>query len=73
METRKVEEIVLPYREGIPLGPSVRMSDTITHAVELMVTYNLKHIAVVRGRQPIGVVRLEDAFKKLGLLGPQAK
>jgi len=28
---------------------------------------NLKHIAVVRNRRPIGIVRFEDALQKLGL------
>ncbi|MBU4427234.1 MAG: CBS domain-containing protein [Desulfobacterales bacterium] len=70
MKTKKVEEILLPYEEGIPLNPSVTISDKIVHAVELMVENNLKHIAVVRNRRPIGIVRFEDALQKLGLQIP---
>jgi hypothetical protein len=67
MKEKRVEEILLPFRKGVPLCPSVTMSDKITHAVELMVNNNLKFIAVVRNERPIGMVCLEDAFKKLGL------
>lgn len=37
MKNRKVEEIILPYMEGIPLNPSVNIDDKIVHAIELMV------------------------------------
>ena len=67
MKTIKVSEIALPYKEGVPLYPSVTMNDKIMHAIELMVKNNLKNIAVVRNNQPIARVRLEDAFRKLGL------
>jgi signal-transduction protein with cAMP-binding, CBS, and nucleotidyltransferase domain len=62
-----VREIIVPFKEGLPLSPSVSIGDKITRAVELMLTNNLGHIAVIRGGHPIGMVRLEDAFKKLGL------
>jgi CBS domain-containing protein len=67
MRKRKVEEIILPYREGIPVSPSVTAGDKITHAIELMVSHNLKSIAVVRHNRPVGMARLEDAFQKIGL------
>ena len=67
MQTKQVEEIVLPYKEGIPLVPSVEIGDKIVHAVELMVKNNIRCIAVVRNKRPVGMVRLEDAFQKLGL------
>lgn len=70
MRTRKVEEIVLPYKEGIPLNPSVNIHDKIVHAIELMVDNNLKNIAVVLNARPVGTVCLEDALKKLGLQVP---
>lgn len=65
-----MEEIVRPYKEGIQPQPSVTMSDKIIHAIELMVNNNLKSIAVVRNKRPIGMVRLEDALKELGLNMP---
>jgi signal-transduction protein with cAMP-binding, CBS, and nucleotidyltransferase domain len=71
MRTKKVEEIIRPYKEGIQPQPSVTMSDKIIHAIELMVNNNLKSIAVVRNKRPIGMVHLEDAFQKLGLKTPR--
>lgn len=70
MKEKKVEEILVPFRKGMPLHPSVTIGDKITHAVELMVNNNFSSIAVVRNRQPVGMVRLEDAFKILGLRLP---
>jgi len=67
MKEKRVEEILLPFKKGVPSCPSVSMSDKITYAIELMVNNDLKCIAVVRNERPIGMVCLEDAFKKLGL------
>lgn len=63
----------MPFREGMPLNPSVTINDKTTHAVELMVNNNLKGIAVVRNNRPIGMIRLEDAFKQLGIQLPLKK
>jgi len=73
MRIRKVDEILRPYREGIPLDPSVDMGDRIIHAIELMVKNNLKCIAVLKNQRPIGIVHLEDAFQKIGLHAAQEK
>jgi CBS domain-containing protein len=67
MRRRKVDEILLPYEDGLPLDPSVTIGDRIITAIEVMVRENLKRIAVVRNQRPVGMVRLEDAFKKIGL------
>ncbi|MBN2125177.1 MAG: CBS domain-containing protein [Deltaproteobacteria bacterium] len=64
-----VAEILLPYRKGLPETPSVSINDKIAHAIELMVTHDLACIAVVRNRRPVGMIRLEDAFKRIGLQG----
>ena len=71
MKEKKVEEILLPFRQGVPLYPSVSLEDRIIRAIELMVINNLKCIAVIRNNQPVGMVRLEDAFQKVGLQGSQ--
>lgn len=75
MTGRKVDEILLPYEEGVPLKPSVRMGDKIITAIELMVGNNLKQVAVMRNQRPVGMIRLEDAFKTIGLTraGGQAR
>jgi len=67
MRRRKVDEILLPYENGVPLEPSVRIGDKIITAIELMVSNNLRQVSVVRNQRPIGMIRLEDAFKKIGL------
>ena len=67
MKQKRVVEIVIPYQEGIPLHPSVSLNDRIIAAVELMVNNNLTQIAVVRNGRGVGMIRLKDAFKKLGI------
>jgi CBS domain-containing protein len=64
---KKVVTIIHPYPDGLPLEPAVTVEDRITQAIELMVNHNLQCIAVLRNRRPIGMIRLEDAFKALGL------
>jgi CBS domain-containing protein len=67
MKSKRVSDILLPYNSVVPLEPSVALDDKIIQAIELMVTRNLRCVAVVRNQLPVGVVRLEDAFAKLGL------
>jgi predicted transcriptional regulator len=67
MKQRIVAEIVVPIYVGVPRDISVSATDSIMRAVELMVNRNLSMIAVVHNERPIGIIRLEDAFKALGL------
>jgi signal-transduction protein with cAMP-binding, CBS, and nucleotidyltransferase domain len=69
---KKVKDIVLPLKGEIPLYPSVTMTDLITLAIELMVKNNRKKITVVQNNRQIGMVRLADAFQKVGLLSAKA-
>jgi CBS domain-containing protein len=69
----KVDEILRPYKEGVPHDPSVHMGDRIIDAIELMVRNNLKCIAVLKNQRPIGIVHLEDAFQKIGLQAVQVR
>jgi len=69
MRQKKVAEIVAPYQDGMPNHPSVTMNDKIIDAVELMVNHGLHQIAVARNNRPVGMIRLEDAFRELGLKG----
>lgn len=73
MRVNEVKDIVLCFKEGVPLQPSVTMNDKITHAIELMVNNNLDHIAVIQNKRLVGMIRLEDAFKKLGIQSPLKK
>jgi hypothetical protein len=70
MRPTRVEEILQPYQDGIPLHPSVKMGDKIIQAIELMVRNNVKCITVLKNQRPVGLVRLEDAFRKIGLQRP---
>lgn len=69
MRRRSVDEILLPYDQDVPLDPSVEIGEGIVDAIEMMVTSNVKCIAVTINKRPVGIVRLEDAFKKMGLQG----
>lgn len=67
MEKKKVEDILLPYQRGVPLVPSMSPGDEITRAIEVMVHHELTCIAVVRNNRAIGMIRLKDAFRKIGI------
>jgi len=68
LRRKKVKDIILPLKGDIPLYPSVTMTDLITSAIELMVKNERKNIIVVQNNRPVGIVRLADAFRKVGLL-----
>jgi CBS domain-containing protein len=67
MPRLSVEKIVVPIRGEIPLKPSVRPDDRITEALEVMLKNDLKQIAVARGDEVLGMIRLEDALNTVGL------
>ena len=67
MKIKRVKDIVVPLAEKIPLQPSVGMSDRITDAIRLMAKHGLTRIAVVHNGRPVGMARLEDALKNMGL------
>jgi len=70
MRSCKVDSIIAPYTEDVPLTPSVTLGEKISRAIELMLKHNQNRIAVVRNQRTIGMVRLEDAFHELGLEMP---
>jgi hypothetical protein len=67
MPSRNIDPIIRPCAADLPLEPSVGMGEKITRAIEVMVSHNLKRIAVVRNRKAVGMIRLEDAFAVIGL------
>jgi predicted transcriptional regulator len=67
MRRRRVDEILQPYEDGVPLDPCVEMGERIIDAIQLMVANNVKCLAVTINKRPVGMVRLDDAFKKVGL------
>ena len=70
MRSRKVDAIIVPYTEELPLTPSVAIGEKITRAIELMLNHNVSRIAVVRNQRAIGIIRLEDALQEMGLEMP---
>jgi len=67
MARLSVEKIIVPIRGEIPLKPSVGPDDRITEALEVMLKNDLKQIAVARGDEVLGMIRLEDALNTVGL------
>jgi CBS domain-containing protein len=69
MKRLAVEAIIIPIDEKVALKPCVGPEDRITEALEVMLKNDLKRIAVTRGKEVLGMIRLEDALKNLGLEG----
>ncbi|MEE4363788.1 MAG: CBS domain-containing protein [Desulfotignum sp.] len=67
MESCKVKALLMPFTSGICLDHTVTPEDRLTHAVQLMLFYGIKRIAVVQNGHPLGIIRLDDALEKLGL------
>jgi len=67
MKRLTVGSVIVPIEEGVALKPSVGPEEKITDALELMLKNNVKRIAVARKNEIMGMVRLEDALKALGL------
>lgn len=69
MKKLAVETIIIPMEEGVAREPSVDPEDRITEAIEIMLKKDVKRIAVTRGNKLMGMIRLQDAFKQIGLEG----
>lgn len=71
MKKGKVNEIIVPYKKGLPLTPYLTVNDDITHAIKAMLKYGVEEIVVVRNLRPIGMIRIKDALRKLGIHHPK--
>ncbi len=69
MKRLSVKAIIIPIEEEVGLKPSVDPEDRITEALEVMLKNDLKRVAVTRGNEVVGMIRLEDALEKVGLEG----
>lgn len=67
MEKLKVKDITLLMDENLSIRPSVSVEDGITDAIELMLKNNLNRIAVTSKDKVLGMIKLEDALKVIGL------
>jgi predicted transcriptional regulator len=67
MEKLKVKDITLLMDENLSTRPSVSVEDKITDAIEVMLKNNLSRIAVTSKDKILGMIKLEDALKVIGL------
>ncbi|MCK4467843.1 MAG: CBS domain-containing protein [Desulfobacterales bacterium] len=67
MEKLNVKEIILLMDENLSTRLSVSVEDKITDAIEVMLKNDLERIAVTSKDKILGMIRLEDALKVVGL------
>ncbi|HUV49964.1 MAG TPA: CBS domain-containing protein [Anaerolineae bacterium] len=73
MEQLKVKDISLLMDENLSIRPSVSVEDKITDAIEVMLKNDLDCIAVTSKDKILGMIKLEDALKVIGLEGDLKK
>ncbi|MBU4345254.1 MAG: CBS domain-containing protein [Desulfobacteraceae bacterium] len=73
MEKLKVKEITLLMDENLSTEQSVSVEDKITDAIEVMLKNDLDRIAVTSKDKILGMIKLEDALKVIGLEGDLKK
>ncbi len=67
MEKLKVKEITLLMDENFSTRPCVSVEDKITDAIEVMLKNDLDRIAVTSKDKILGMIKLKDALKVIGL------
>ncbi|MBT9438386.1 MAG: CBS domain-containing protein [Deltaproteobacteria bacterium] len=67
MEKLKVKDITLLMDENLSIRPSVSVEDKITDAIEVMLKNDLDRIAVTSKDKILGMIKLKDALKVIGL------
>ena len=67
MAARTVRDIVIPFVEGTPLVPAVGLSTRIVIALSIMTDIDVERIAVIENGRAIGIVRIEDSLRAMGL------
>ncbi len=67
MEAPKVKAVMKRYSGGVTSKITVKPSDKLTDAVKRMLFYNASSLTVEEEGCPVGVLKLKDALKELGL------
>ena len=67
MEKLKVKDIALLIDENFSISPSVSVEDKITDVIEVMLKNDLDRIAVTSKDKILGMIKIEDALKVIGL------
>lgn len=71
MRSRKVGRILVPCSVDLPVAPSISIDGKITEAIELMLRHAVSRLAVTKNQRTVGMIRLEDAFREIGLEMPE--
>jgi len=69
MKKHEVKDIIVPIDKNLAAKPSVAEKDNITEAIEVLLNNDIKQIAVTRKGAVVGMIRLEDALRTIGLEG----
>ena len=69
MKKHEVKKIIVPINKNLAVKPSITAEDNITEAIEVLLKNDLKQIAVTEKDVVVGMIRLEDALKAIGLEG----
>lgn len=67
MKESLVRDILLPPRAGLATAVVVGLDDRVVDAVQVMAEQGLAEVAVVWKSRAIGRIRIDDAFRQLGL------
>ena len=67
MKESLVRDILLPLRDGLATATAVGLDDRVVDAVQVMAEQGLAEVAVVWKSRAIGRIRIDDAFRQLGL------
>ncbi len=67
MKKHEVKDIVVPMDKNLAVKLSVAEKDNITDAIEVMLKNNLDRIAVTSKDKILGMIKLKDALKVIGL------
>lgn len=67
MKKHEVKDIIVPIDKNLAAKLSVAEKDNITEAIEVMLKNNLDRIAVTSKDKILGMIKLEDALKVIGL------
>ncbi|MEA1900457.1 MAG: CBS domain-containing protein [Thermodesulfobacteriota bacterium] len=67
MEKLKVKDITLLMDKNLSIRPCVSVEDKIMDAIEVMLKNDLDRIAVTSKDKILGMIKLKDALKVIGL------
>lgn len=73
MRSHRVQDILRPVLPDTARQPAVVWDAPSMRAIEAMLAHGVDEIVVLRGRTPVGRVRLGDALRQVGLRRPDGE